>query len=238
MRCAVADLANPLPIHGISFASRGHGVVVTGSSGTGKTGVLLAALARGAALIAAEHVRIDASGTLDGEPEAVRVRPRHRRDLPSAAGLPYRARLAAWTPVDVASAQLARLSPAPSSIPARLRERIRDRAFVDVPAGRFPDAAGRATFETLVLLERDDKVRRAELAPMPAEQAAAQLATLFAGELDTEPTARAQAQADYERLACDRLLGRRLLRAAIPTRGQTRADAHHIAEQVLAGDGR
>jgi hypothetical protein len=71
-------------------------VIARGTSGAGKTGVLLRALERGASLVAPESCWIDADARVWPLPQPLRVRPHHRRSpvVRAAVRRPERWRLA------------------------------------------------------------------------------------------------------------------------------------------------
>lgn len=86
-----------LPIHAVAFVTGERGVAVTGPSRSGKTGALLAFMARGARYVASEWVHVDADGLMRGVVEPVRVRHHNLVQLnaPPPVGPVARLRLAA-----------------------------------------------------------------------------------------------------------------------------------------------
>lgn len=80
---ALAALRNGLlPVHGGAFTYGAGGAVVTGSRGSGKTGVLLAAMLDGAQCVASEWAAVDPAGWMAGVLEPVRVRSCYLDQLP------------------------------------------------------------------------------------------------------------------------------------------------------------
>jgi hypothetical protein len=175
--------AGGLPIHATAHAFGRRGVVVTGPSGAGKTGVLLAALARGAALVAAEHVVVASDGQLHGRRQAVRARPRHRHQLSPSVRVTHARRLAAWQPLSSVTSALTGAPRFPDRIGERLRDIVRDRAIADIPPDAFPATPGSVVLDTLVLLRPTAGNTGLAISALTAEEAAAHLTALLRSEL-------------------------------------------------------
>ena len=145
-----------LPIHAAAFALDGRGVAVTGRSGAGKTGVVLAHLAREASLVASEHVVVDSGRRMHGRHEAVRLRPHHLAALSEARAVRIprqdRRRLAQWAVTTrVAAPLLHQRAPVPGRLRDRLARALRDHAWRDVDASLFPNT-GSVELSVLLLL--------------------------------------------------------------------------------------
>jgi hypothetical protein len=203
--------AGAVPLHAAAFAWRGAGWAVTGDSGAGKTGVLLAFLARGAVYLAADRVVLGAGGEeLVGRLEPIRVRAWHARALPGvrrALGLRTRFRFAALgvpgATFDALPAAL-RATPPFRHVDPWVR-RFDRRIFIDLDPGALcNDVAGtpRAPFAGILLLERApagvSRVTR-------ADPAASVPALVLGVQRDLSPTpACATVHAALERALRDR----------------------------------
>jgi hypothetical protein len=245
---ALAALRNgALPVHGTAFGFHGRGMVVTGRSGAGKTGVLLRALARGAGLIAAEHVVLGSDGLITGRREAVRLRPRHRRELRSPAWQQTR-RLAVWEPVVSAVGALADRSGPTGRVGRRLRDGVRHRAIVDLPPESFPADDGPTELTSLVLL-LPANCRSPEIVAPEPEETAVRLGVLFrdelAGLIELEQTVThvtgepdrwrlAEAEQQYRTSAATLLAGRRLLLVRVPPGELSAPHAGEIVEHLVS----
>lgn len=73
-----------LPVHGTAVDLNHRGVIATGWSGAGKTGLLLSAVEAGARPISAENACIDEKGTLIPSTETLQIRPWHLANLTPA----------------------------------------------------------------------------------------------------------------------------------------------------------
>lgn len=239
--------AGAVPVHGSAFAFGRRAMVVTGTSGTGKTGVLLRALARGAGLVAAEHVLLGEGGDIAGRREAVRLRPRHRRELtPSTRALTRR--LAFWNPVTSLVTVLYGRGGPVGWVGRRLQPRVRDRAVVDLPPGSFPAASGPIALDSLIVL-LPSAVPTPEIVAIAPEDAAARLGVMFRDEMGDlsklagaitfrtgtpDASELAEAEQRYRAAAAALLVGRRLLLVQVPPAELSAAHAAQIVEHLLS----
>ena len=128
---AAAHLAarerNAVLLHAATVASGGRAVAIAGPSGGGKTAAALAAMRRGATLVAPEWVWVEvATGMARGLPQPLRLRPHHTAHLsklPPGAGV----------------LRAAKLLPGP----------VRRRVHVDIP---FASVAGECSAVRLVAM--------------------------------------------------------------------------------------
>ena len=125
--------AGVLPLHAAAFSVDGAGVAVTGWTGSGKTGALLAFLSGGASHIAAEWVLIEDGQGLRGIAQPVRVRDWHLRQLP---GL--------WSRLPRGDRARLRLLRAATGTDGPARRRIEGRLQVDLAPNRLPGPEGGA----------------------------------------------------------------------------------------------
>src|SRR5262245_45620932 len=136
-----------LALHAASLVWRGCGWAVTGASGAGKTGALLAFMQRGAAFLAADRSRVE-GGLLLGEPAPIRVRAWHARQLPAvqrALDASTRWRFGLMGAPQAAFDALPRATR--SRLLAPFIRRLDRRAFVDLdPSALALDTATQAPF--------------------------------------------------------------------------------------------
>ncbi|MBA3777954.1 MAG: hypothetical protein H0X16_01360 [Chloroflexi bacterium] len=149
-----------VPIHGAAFTFGAAGMVATGWSGAGKTGVLLGALQAGARLIAPEWVYVPGGGErMVGLRQPLRVRNWHLRQLrPLGRSLARRdrARLRALDMVSTVAVRGPRLLRRRT---ARFAAAIEHRAFADLGPDRLPHltAVSEARLRAVVLLTHRSK---------------------------------------------------------------------------------
>lgn len=170
--CMAALRKGLLPLHAAAFRYQGRGVAATGWSGAGKTAVLLAMTAAGAAPVATEWALLSADGSeLLGVPQPVRVKPSHVARW-SALGRPV---TAARSPRQRLLAALLR---ATDHLPGRVASTVEGAVYVDVPVARLPGVAPATTsapFDVLLLLE-DADVERPSVVAIEADAAVERLA--------------------------------------------------------------
>jgi hypothetical protein len=173
-----------LALQAAAFVWRERGWAVTGASGAGKTGALLAFMTRGAEFLAADRVRIELP-LLHGTHAPIRVRAWHARQL-----APVRRALDAPTRwrFDLMGAPQAAFDAIPSAARSRLLaplvRKLDRRAYVDLdPAQLANTTATQAPFAGVLLLQRS-LTRRPRVAVLDPVAAVDALAALVEVEAD------------------------------------------------------
>jgi len=150
-----------LPVHAAGLEQDG-GVLVSGSSGAGKTSMMLAGLAEGARFLCSEWALIDpAGGRIHGANEPVRIRSHHLATWPELADLP-----------GAASVVRARLLGAVGGLLGRWGQPVVRRAYVDVqPAAlsKEPPLYEPVPLRRLMVLLRRGSVEGCGAAMTPAD---------------------------------------------------------------------
>lgn len=180
-----------IPLHASAWTTGGVGVIAAGWGGSGKTGLLLAAVAGGAAFVGEDRVYLSRDGrSMVGLARPVRVRDWHVAALPSlrrmvSPGL--RALARASRLLDAAAHRLAAREGAALSRKLLLRgvEAVRRRASTDISLTALLGTSGlelRASPDVVLVLERHAR-EEIEVVPLETDELVARLGATVEAEL-------------------------------------------------------
>ncbi len=179
-----------LPLHATAFAWRGRTVLATGWAKGGKTELLLAFAAHGAAYVGDEWVYIEpATGRLVGVPEPIRLWDWHLDDLPAVRRRLARSDRVRLAGTRLAESGLARLGAGAlgrtpvGGVARRARALVHQQRNVQVPPQRlFGDGTRREAVLDVVVLVGSHAAPETTLTPIDGAEVAARMAHSLAYE--------------------------------------------------------